>query len=84
MIDRLRVKEENRQRLSEAVEMAMKLSEGFVLLVSEGAEEVELTEKYICPDCEISLPEINQALLVQQPLRCLSRLFRTGRTPPLF
>ena len=62
VIDRLRVKEENRQRLSEAVEMAMKLSEGFVLLVSEGAEEVELTEKYICPDCEISLPEIEPRL----------------------
>jgi excinuclease ABC subunit A len=56
VIDRLRVKEENRQRLSEAVEMAMKLSEGFVLLVSGGMDDLELTEKYICPDCEISLP----------------------------
>ena len=62
VIDRLRVKEENRQRLSEAVEMAMKLSEGFVLLVSEGMDDLELTEKYICPDCEISLPEIEPRL----------------------
>ena len=62
VIDRLRVKEENRQRLSEAVEMAMKLSDGFVLLISEGMEDLELTEKYICPECEISLPEIEPRL----------------------
>ena len=62
VIDRLRVKEENRSRLAEAVEMAMKLSDGFVLLVSEGVEELELTEKYICPDCEVSLPDIEPRL----------------------
>jgi excinuclease ABC subunit A len=62
VIDRLRVKDENRSRLSEAVEMALKLSEGFVLLVPEGVNELELTEKYICPDCEISLPDIEPRL----------------------
>ena len=62
VIDRLRVKEENRSRLAEAVEMALKLSDGFVLLVSEGTEELELTEKYICPECEISLPDIEPRL----------------------
>ncbi len=62
VIDRLRVKEENRSRLAEAVEMAMKLSDGFVLLVSEGMDDIELTEKYICPDCEVSLPDIEPRL----------------------
>ena len=62
VIDRLRVKEENRSRLAEAVEMALKISDGFVLLVSEGTEELELTEKYICPECEISLPDIEPRL----------------------
>lgn len=62
VIDRLRVKEDNRSRLAEAVEMALKLSDGFVLLVSEGIDELELTEKYICPDCEISLPDIEPRL----------------------
>lgn len=32
VIDRLRVKEENRSRLAEAVEMSLKLSDGFVLI----------------------------------------------------
>ena len=62
VIDRLRVKEENRLRITEAVEMALKLSEGFVLFVSDGMSDLELTEKYICPDCEISLPEIEPRL----------------------
>ena len=62
LIDRMRVKEENRSRLSEAVEMALKLSDGFVLLFSKDMEERELTEKYVCPECEISLPDIEPRL----------------------
>ena len=62
VIDRLRVKEENRLRISEAVEMAMKLSNGFVLLVSKDRPDLELTEKYVCPDCEVSLPDIEPRL----------------------
>lgn len=62
VIDRLKVREENRSRLSEAVEMALKLSDGFALFVSEGMPELELTEKYICADCELSLQEIEPRL----------------------
>lgn len=62
VIDRLRVKEENRSRITEAVEMALKLSDGFVLFVSEGLPDMEMTEKYVCADCELSLPEIEPRL----------------------
>ena len=62
LIDRMKVREDNRSRLSEAVEMALKLSDGFVLLVSEGMPDNELTEKYVCPVCEISLPDIEPRL----------------------
>lgn len=58
VIDRLKVREDNRMRLTEAVEMALKLSDGFVLLVTKDKPELELTERYICPECEISLPDI--------------------------
>ncbi|MDR1965217.1 MAG: excinuclease ABC subunit UvrA [Synergistaceae bacterium] len=61
VIDRLKVREDNRSRVAEAVEMALKLSEGFVLLRS-GDSSLELTEKYICPDCQASLPEIEPRL----------------------
>lgn len=62
VIDRLRVKEENRSRITEAVEMALKLSDGFALFLSEGLPDMEMTEKYICADCELSLPEIEPRL----------------------
>jgi len=62
VIDRLRVKEENRSRLAESVEISMKLSGGLVLLVSGNMPDLLLTEKYICPDCEISLPDIEPRL----------------------
>jgi excinuclease ABC subunit A len=61
VIDRLKVKDDNRTRVAEAVETALKLSDGFVLLVSDG-KNLELTEKYVCPDCQISLPEIEPRL----------------------
>jgi excinuclease ABC subunit A len=61
VVDRLKVKEDNRGRVTEAVETALKLSDGFVLLVS-GEKNLELTEKYVCPDCQISLPEIEPRL----------------------
>lgn len=65
VVDRLRVKEDNRSRISEAVESALRLSEGFVVISSASEppmKDVELTEKYICPDCQISMPEIEPRL----------------------
>jgi excinuclease ABC subunit A len=62
VIDRLRVKDESKSRISEAVEIALRLSDGFVLLHSDETSDLELTEKYICPDCQVSLPEIEPRL----------------------
>ena len=62
LVDRFRVREEQRSRLSEAVEAAMRLSEGFVLFHSEGLAPLELTEKYVCPECQTGLPEIEPRL----------------------
>lgn len=62
VVDRLKVREENRSRLTEAVEMALKLADGFALFATEGQPDLELTEKYICADCEVSLPEIEPRL----------------------
>ena len=62
LVDRMRVKEENRSRMSEAIEMALKLSEGFIVLSSPDIPDRELTEKYVCPDCRLSLPDIEPRL----------------------
>jgi excinuclease ABC subunit A len=49
-VDRVRVKPAVRQRISEAVELAYKLSGGFVELAVEGAESQLFAEALVCVD----------------------------------
>ncbi len=61
VVDRLTVRAEDRNRLSDSVETALRLAEGLVEVVKhEGGKRVAqlFSEKYGCPDCGISLPEL--------------------------
>jgi excinuclease ABC subunit A len=61
VVDRLVVRPEDRARLVDSVETALKLAEGLVEVanVEPAARSVELfSEKYGCPVCGISLPEL--------------------------
>ena len=62
VIDRLRVTEDRRSRIAESVEAALRLSEGYVLIVPEGGKEYLMTENYACADCEIGMPAIEPRL----------------------
>jgi len=62
VIDRIRAQEAKRDRLSEAVEKSFELADGFVLLVIDEQEEELLTNKFVCPDCGISIPEVEPRL----------------------
>ncbi|MDA8158489.1 MAG: excinuclease ABC subunit UvrA [Deltaproteobacteria bacterium] len=53
VIDRLVIKEENKKRLFDSIELALKLSLGILKLKYENREEI-LTENSICLDCNIS------------------------------
>ena len=53
VIDRLTIKEENKKRLFDSIELALKLSSGILKLKYEDREEL-LTENSICLDCNIS------------------------------
>ena len=53
VIDRLTIKEENKKRLFDSIELALKLSSGILKLRYEDREEI-LTENSICLDCNIS------------------------------
>jgi excinuclease ABC subunit A len=57
VVDRLIIKEGIRSRLYEAIELASKLSNGKVV-IDLGQEEFIMSEKYACPDCDFSLPEL--------------------------
>ncbi len=59
IVDRLVVKEEDRSRISDSIETALKLAEGIIEVKRyDTGAEVLFSEKYGCPDCGISLPEL--------------------------
>ena len=58
VIDRLIIKEDIRSRLYEAIELASKEAKGKVVIDVIGADEIVMSEKYACPDCDFSLPEL--------------------------
>jgi len=61
VVDRLAVKPEDRQRLADSVETALKAADGVVEVVRHGrssAESVTFSERYSCPVCGLSLPEL--------------------------
>jgi excinuclease ABC subunit A len=59
VVDRLVVRADDRGRLTDSVETALKLAEGLVEVVNADTNAVETySEKYGCPVCGISMPEL--------------------------
>ncbi|MCC6929778.1 MAG: excinuclease ABC subunit UvrA [Gemmatimonadaceae bacterium] len=60
VVDRLVVRADDRGRLNDSVETALKLAEGLVEVVRHGSEKSShlFSERYGCPDCGISMPEM--------------------------
>jgi excinuclease ABC subunit A len=61
VIDRLTIREGIERRLFEAVELALNKAGGIVK-VETGGETLVFSEKFACPDCGISYPEITPAM----------------------
>ncbi len=59
IIDRLIIKEGIRGRLRESLETASGLSDGLIRVGTAGGKDVLFSERYACPDCGISLPELS-------------------------
>ena len=58
VVDRLVMKEGVRKRLRDSLEIAANHADGMVRIVLAGGEETIYSEKYACPDCTISMPEL--------------------------
>jgi excinuclease ABC subunit A len=58
VVDRLVMKEGVRKRLRDSLEIAANHADGMVRIVLAGGEETLYSEKYACPDCTISMPEL--------------------------
>lgn len=62
VVDRLILKEENKGRISEALELACKYSGGFVKVYIDESHELFFSEHYACKYCGFSMPNIEARL----------------------
>jgi len=58
IVDRLVIKEGIENRLTDSVETVLKLAEGLLVVDVIGGEPISLSQSFSCPDCGISIDEI--------------------------
>ncbi len=58
LIDEIKISSHSRQRLKEAVEKALEMGEGDLLVMDEEGRDSFYSLNLLCPYCEISLPEL--------------------------
>src|SRR6478609_8188983 len=58
IVDRLVTKDSVKGRLTDSVELALKLGEGILLVWIDGQEPQWMSERFACVDCGVSLPPI--------------------------
>ncbi|MCX8111188.1 MAG: excinuclease ABC subunit UvrA, partial [Syntrophorhabdaceae bacterium] len=58
IIDRIKIRDGVERRLFEAVELALQKADGIVKIDVEGKGQTIFSERFACPDCGISYPEI--------------------------
>lgn len=62
VVDRLVIKEGIRSRLSDSLETALELAEGYASIDVIDGEEMVLSEHYACPKCGFSIPKLEPRL----------------------
>lgn len=65
VVDRIIISREVRSRLADSVEIALKNANGIVIITKiteQGEEDVFFSQKNACPDCGISIPELQPRL----------------------
>lgn len=59
IVDRVVIKSDIRQRISDSIETALKNSDGLVVVDVIGKEEIMFSQNYSCPDCNINIEELS-------------------------
>lgn len=62
VVDRLVIKEGIGKRLTDSIETVMKQSGGLMIAEINGVEEMNFSQSFSCPDCQISIEEIEPRL----------------------
>ncbi len=80
VIDRIRIKEDSRARISEAVDLALKKGQGLVYVKDMDSQEIELfSEHFACPYCGINYKPITpQSFSFNSPLGACPECFGLG------
>lgn len=58
VVDRLSVREGIQKRLTDSIETTLKLADGLMTVDVIGGEQMHFSQSFACPDCEISIEEI--------------------------
>ena len=58
VVDRLSVREGIQKRLTDSIETTLKLADGLMTVDVIGGEPMHFSQSFACPDCEISIEEI--------------------------
>lgn len=59
VVDRIVIKEDIKGRLTDSIELALKLSQGIVIVnILDKKEDMLFSENFACPDCGISIEEL--------------------------
>jgi excinuclease ABC subunit A len=62
VVDRIRISEASQGRLADSVALALTLSEGLVRIVDGKGQGTIYSEKFACPDCNVSFSEVTPRL----------------------
>ncbi|MGL6173720.1 MAG: excinuclease ABC subunit UvrA [Cellulosilyticaceae bacterium] len=62
IVDRLVIKEGIQKRLTDSIETVMKLTGGLLVVDIAGQEEMNFSQSFSCPDCNISIEEVEPRL----------------------
>ncbi|MCQ2519286.1 MAG: excinuclease ABC subunit UvrA [Lachnospiraceae bacterium] len=58
IVDRLVIREDIQKRLTDSVETVLALADGLMTVDVVGGETLSFSASFSCPDCEVSIPEI--------------------------
>ncbi|MBN1039925.1 MULTISPECIES: excinuclease ABC subunit UvrA [unclassified Clostridium] len=58
IIDRIVIKEDIEKRITDSIEMALKLADGLVIANVVDKEDILFSENFACPDCSVSIDEL--------------------------
>ncbi len=80
VVDRIIIKDEVERRLTDSLEAALKLAEGLVEVEVNGVTSMYST-KYACPDCDISIEELQPRMFSERVLNVRVLDLKTCLTP---